>query len=154
MIEIVHGLDQIVALKALVAQEEIVQRISRGKRSCGGTTAFRIRRGTVAHLGQVIGPTQVIGTGQRLEASGPIEQSQSGVGLLVGYLSGQWFGRRLGPEQQHLVATRHQGRLFGRAEIDRKSTRLNSSHQIISYAVFCLKKKKKSPSANQRCSSR
>src|SRR5258708_23857368 len=27
-------------------------------------------------------------------------------------------------------------------EIDRKSTRLNSSHQIISYAVFCLKKKK------------
>src|SRR5258708_23845865 len=27
---------------------------------------------------------------------------------------------------------------------DRKSTRLNSSHQIISYAVFCLKKKNKS----------
>src|SRR5207244_13552413 len=29
------------------------------------------------------------------------------------------------------------------ADPDRKSTRLNSSHQIISYAVFCLKKKKK-----------
>src|SRR5258708_29968882 len=29
---------------------------------------------------------------------------------------------------------------------DRKSTRLNSSHQIISYAVFCLKKKKKETS--------
>src|SRR5258708_18962795 len=29
---------------------------------------------------------------------------------------------------------------------DRKSTRLNSSHQIISYAVFCLKKKKKKQS--------
>src|SRR5258708_31159537 len=28
---------------------------------------------------------------------------------------------------------------------DRKSTRLNSSHQIISYAVFCLKKKKRDP---------
>src|SRR5438552_13268069 len=28
-----------------------------------------------------------------------------------------------------------------RGRIDRKSTRLNSSHQIISYAVFCLKKK-------------
>src|SRR5258708_19148386 len=28
------------------------------------------------------------------------------------------------------------------ASKDRKSTRLNSSHQIISYAVFCLKKKK------------
>src|SRR5258708_26834898 len=30
---------------------------------------------------------------------------------------------------------------------DRKSTRLNSSHQIISYAVFCLKKKKMKPNA-------
>src|SRR2546426_6195375 len=29
------------------------------------------------------------------------------------------------------------------AEQDRKSTRLNSSHLVISYAVFCLKKKKK-----------
>src|SRR5256885_11924425 len=29
---------------------------------------------------------------------------------------------------------------------DRKSTRLNSSHLVISYAVFCLKKKKKRPS--------
>src|SRR5260221_13721326 len=28
---------------------------------------------------------------------------------------------------------------------DRKSTRLNSSHTVISYAVFCLKKKKKHP---------
>src|SRR5258708_19776958 len=31
---------------------------------------------------------------------------------------------------------------------DRKSTRLNSSHQIISYAVFCLKKKKSEHTAN------
>src|SRR5207248_5478877 len=35
------------------------------------------------------------------------------------------------------VATDHDG-------IDRKSTRLNSSHRTISYAVFCLKKKTKS----------
>ena len=33
--------------------------------------------------------------------------------------------------------------IFGLAMIDRKSTRLNSSHDQISYAVFCLKKKKK-----------
>src|SRR5260221_1449264 len=34
----------------------------------------------------------------------------------------------------------------GRARIkDRKSTRLNSSHTVISYAVFCLKKKKTEP---------
>src|SRR5258708_31025832 len=33
--------------------------------------------------------------------------------------------------------------VLGHASPDRKSTRLNSSHQIISYAVFCLKKKNK-----------
>src|SRR2546426_9157190 len=32
---------------------------------------------------------------------------------------------------------------------DRKSTRLNSSHLVISYAVFCLKKKKKNKHENQ-----
>src|SRR5258708_26868222 len=39
---------------------------------------------------------------------------------------------------------RHRGERVHRLRSgDRKSTRLNSSHQIISYAVFCLKKKKK-----------
>src|SRR2546422_5535139 len=38
---------------------------------------------------------------------------------------------------------RHLQRLTGEVEVDRKSTRLNSSHGYISYAVFCLKKKKK-----------
>ena len=33
---------------------------------------------------------------------------------------------------------------------DRKSTRLNSSHLVISYAVFCLKKKKKKHSDRKR----
>src|SRR5438445_3986294 len=32
--------------------------------------------------------------------------------------------------------------MWGAANLDRKSTRLNSSHANISYAVFCLKKKK------------
>src|SRR2546426_6353469 len=34
-------------------------------------------------------------------------------------------------------------RTTGELRVDRKSTRLNSSHLVISYAVFCLKKKKK-----------
>src|SRR5690349_23303645 len=38
----------------------------------------------------------------------------------------------------------HSGPATGRAVPDRKSTRLNSSHVEISYAVFCLKKKKSS----------
>ena len=33
---------------------------------------------------------------------------------------------------------------------DRKSTRLNSSHTVISYAVFCLKKKKKKNKKNKK----
>src|SRR5438034_1526578 len=36
------------------------------------------------------------------------------------------------------------------ARRDRKSTRLNSSHTVISYAVFCLKKKKKTKNANKK----
>src|SRR2546427_4706912 len=51
-----------------------------------------------------------------------------------------------------LKSTLTTGQLFDRKEcvrimcelLDRKSTRLNSSHSQISYAVFCLKKKKKS----------
>src|SRR2546422_6743099 len=40
-------------------------------------------------------------------------------------------------------ARRHAGRCDATPARDRKSTRLNSSHGYISYAVFCLKKKKK-----------
>src|SRR5699024_12785018 len=47
-------------------------------------------------------------------------------------------GGRLGPQRvQQQSGHRHTDRQ------DRKSTRLNSSHVSISYAVFCLKKKKK-----------
>src|SRR5688500_19886377 len=38
-------------------------------------------------------------------------------------------------------------RVLRRDPEDRKSTRLNSSHLVISYAVFCLKKKKKKANA-------
>src|SRR5438105_11340676 len=42
------------------------------------------------------------------------------------------------------------GRLVHRGhDLDRKSTRLNSSHEWISYAVFCLKKKKKNININK-----
>src|SRR5947207_3762707 len=45
----------------------------------------------------------------------------------------------LGPRKQQTRADR----IFAHGMEDRKSTRLNSSHTVISYAVFCLKKKKK-----------
>src|SRR2546422_4666748 len=41
-------------------------------------------------------------------------------------------------------------RQLGQSLLDRKSTRLNSSHGYISYAVFCLKKKKKNNNAITR----
>src|SRR2546421_7184923 len=40
-----------------------------------------------------------------------------------------------------VIARAQQGILAPQAHLDRKSTRLNSSHDQISYAVFCLKKK-------------
>src|SRR5690606_42154284 len=44
-----------------------------------------------------------------------------------------------------------EGRLSGRGFLDRKSTRLNSSHVKSSYAVFCLKKKRKTLSCLSTC---
>src|SRR3712207_7537244 len=55
---------------------------------------------------------------------------------------------RLAPQLSRLldrepgVAKPRQGRVEAVGSEDRKSTRLNSSHANISYAVFCLKKKK------------
>src|SRR5690242_21852358 len=54
-------------------------------------------------------------------------------------------GRRAGPDDRRPAAARDgRRRRPARPErrADRKSTRLNSSHMSISYAVFCLKKKK------------
>src|SRR5438552_8459156 len=66
------------------------------------------------------------------------------MGILVGWLYSfallpvfsLWYWSRVRRLAQELEPATQ-------AEQDRKSTRLNSSHQIISYAVFCLKKKKK-----------
>src|SRR5438552_8948639 len=54
------------------------------------------------------------------------------------------FRSHLEVERQDARGTSVRGRRSRsvRSVLDRKSTRLNSSHQIISYAVFCLKKKK------------
>src|SRR2546427_9470311 len=54
-----------------------------------------------------------------------------------------------------LIAFSHRPVTFPPQATDRKSTRLNSSHSQISYAVFCLKKKKKTenrthPTAHSR----
>src|SRR5687768_17639912 len=55
-----------------------------------------------------------------------------------------WRRRRRGAEGEEPRVRRRESHPRGRAAVprDRKSTRLNSSHGYISYAVFCLKKKK------------
>src|SRR5438034_5796897 len=52
---------------------------------------------------------------------------------------------RSGPNGFRVVDVWESEEAFNRfgETLDRKSTRLNSSHTVISYAVFCLKKKKK-----------
>src|SRR5438034_3520875 len=51
----------------------------------------------------------------------------------------EFYGLRRGGHRNRCLG----GALMLLAARDRKSTRLNSSHTVISYAVFCLKKKKK-----------
>src|SRR5690625_5353514 len=47
---------------------------------------------------------------------------------------------------QVIIKISDEGEGIPEADLDRKSTRLNSSHVAISYAVFCLKKKKRNQS--------
>src|SRR5258708_29165221 len=65
--------------------------------------------------------------------------------LALAYLPLASYGRAHSRFEPHPLLTLDAARTgcaLGRSSRDRKSTRLNSSHQIISYAVFCLKKKK------------
>src|SRR2546426_1242574 len=58
---------------------------------------------------------------------------------------GKWlqFSAGLSPTLFGFFPGKNPNKVGDRPALDRKSTRLNSSHLVISYAVFCLKKKKK-----------
>src|SRR5256885_10062607 len=57
-------------------------------------------------------------------------------------------GRRRSARHPHPERRAFRFRALSRRRLDRKSTRLNSSHLVISYAVFCLKKKKNNNEAS------
>src|SRR2546427_8801263 len=59
-------------------------------------------------------------------------------------------GAGLGPYKAQAQGTRHGHGQHSVLQRDRKSTRLNSSHSQISYAVFCLKKKKQPTRQRQK----
>src|SRR5712664_2029803 len=70
---------------------------------------------------------------QSLDTVGPLARSAQDCALLLALMAGAY------PENPTAVT----GPVPDYTAADRKSTRLNSSHDQISYAVFCLKKKKK-----------
>src|SRR2546427_4598214 len=82
------------------------------------TTLFRSHDTATAGAGDA--QANFVPDGERLADPGILHE---------GSLAGRGHDHDVGPKSPHL---------------DRKSTRLNSSHSQISYAVFCLKKKKKS----------
>src|SRR5258708_18679729 len=83
------------------------------------TTLFRSRLAVDAHLTR----------GRPVEPSHQIQERR-------------FPGPRGTDDRDHFATSDREAHVLQRRQ-DRKSTRLNSSHQIISYAVFCLKKKKK-----------
>src|SRR2546426_3399603 len=70
----------------------------------------------------------------------------AGIGTLARRRDGSWLWWDRG-QHRCVVEGIHRD---GDCNIDRKSTRLNSSHLVISYAVFCLKKKKKKEQKQRR----
>src|SRR5256886_8294237 len=85
----------------------------------------------------------VIIAGNRIRAVGPAATTSVPRGTRVIDGHGRWVIPGLIDSHVHFFQS---GNLYTRpdaADLDRKSTRLNSSHRQISYAVFCLKKKNK-----------
>src|SRR2546428_7751969 len=70
-----------------------------------------------------------------LEAQGKLAEAQAAFGECLA------ISRRLAEQDPSNAGWQR--------DLDRKSTRLNSSHDQISYAVFCLKKKKKTYTASR-----
>src|SRR2546421_7767927 len=67
------------------------------------------------------------------------------VAVMIGWVTSPWHGIA-----NAFVALAGLSAILVFRVLDRKSTRLNSSHDQISYAVFCLKKKKKTTTRQNR----
>src|SRR2546426_5031045 len=81
-----------------------------------------------------LGSTALIGCMVRLGATGKSDPSMSRTSKRMNEKTNAMHTRYTASMKVEQRASRDR---------DRKSTRLNSSHLVISYAVFCLKKKKK-----------
>src|SRR2546421_6960925 len=90
--------------------------------------------------------------GQYISIAGPSGCGKSTLLSILGLLDSPTGGAytlngqpvaKLSISERTRIRNREIGFIFQAFNLDRKSTRLNSSHDQISYAVFCLKKKKK-----------
>src|SRR5687768_17825469 len=78
-----------------------------------------------------------------------LSRQEPGIGLHLGEVLAPGGPLNELPDAQRIAAGRRGARRRRAQERDRKSTRLNSSHGYISYAVFCLKKKKERTRCNR-----
>src|SRR5207253_6127785 len=95
--------------------------------------AARLVRRACGYIGTFPGTT---GNCRRWKRELPARRAVSRTGSFKGDAGGAEWPNQAGSRAEQCV-------LICFAQRDRKSTRLNSSHVAISYAVFCLKKKKK-----------
>jgi len=84
---------------------------------------------------------QLIGVGYRAQAQGNVLNLTLGFSHPVNYAVPEGITIET-PSQTEILVKGIDKQKVGQVSADRKSTRLNSSHRCISYAVFCLKKKK------------
>src|SRR5437773_7092921 len=80
----------------------------------------------------------IVGSAKAGDETAVMGGNQSGAALVKSA-----FEAGVGVVTDRPVMTQAEADQIAKARLDRKSTRLNSSHITISYAVFCLKKKKK-----------
>src|SRR5690625_2253921 len=95
--------------------------------------------------GRAVDDVVLQGHGSALKARrpGPVRAADLGVEGRGGQRADLLEVEHVGPDDEGLDLIEPAGDLDRRAlQLDRKSTRLNSSHVAISYAVFCLKKNK------------
>src|SRR3712207_2366112 len=99
-------------------------------------------KATFTRLGGMCPRCEGMGSINDIDRAALYDDSKSlneGALTIPGYSMDGWYGRLfqgVGLDMDKPI------REYGKKELDRKSTRLNSSHANISYAVFCLKKKK------------
>src|SRR2546427_6590173 len=88
-------------------------------------------------------PKEVNGVVTPTDETTPVSEAQMGNHYKLSKWKAEVVARELATKGAPVIIVNPSAPIGPRDDLDRKSTRLNSSHSQISYAVFCLKKKKK-----------